>query len=179
MQMYWNYVSVIIELCKQNNTLERLGLFTKFFLVEAIEDTKEKIPLKRNLQMHGFTMILQVWFYEYTNLYAHADEKCMLCIASWVNLYMGCKYDAAQLILMIKDNQIVPYLEARDLERREAIVKAFSNTEDFNAYVEDAQDEGGTADSDRGTDVRESRPRCHQEGAGTYEGIAYGQGPGG
>jgi len=31
------------------------------FLVEAIEDTKEKIPLKRNLQMHGFAMILQVW----------------------------------------------------------------------------------------------------------------------
>ena len=31
------------------------------FLVEVIDDTKEKISLKRNLQMHGFAMILQVW----------------------------------------------------------------------------------------------------------------------
>ena len=31
MRMYRNYVSGIIELCKQNNTLERLGLFTKLY----------------------------------------------------------------------------------------------------------------------------------------------------
>ncbi|KAJ8439632.1 hypothetical protein Cgig2_021008 [Carnegiea gigantea] len=49
------------------------------------------------------------------------------------------KYDAAQLISTIQDNQIVPYLEVRDLERREATVKAFSDPEDFNAYVKDAQ----------------------------------------
>ena len=30
------------------------------FLVEAIEETKEKIPMKKNLQMHGFEIILQV-----------------------------------------------------------------------------------------------------------------------
>ena len=103
MRMYWNYVSVIIELCKQNNTLERLGMFTKLyallvmsgllfprtvvgltweligmtedvfgmaeynwsqavwsFPVEAIEEAKEKIPIKKNLQIHGFIMILQV-----------------------------------------------------------------------------------------------------------------------
>ena len=35
--------------------------------------------------------------------------------------------------------QIVLYLEVRDLEKRESTVKAFSNTEDFNTYVEDAQ----------------------------------------
>ncbi|KAJ8427089.1 hypothetical protein Cgig2_011289 [Carnegiea gigantea] len=58
------------------------------FLAEAMEDTKEKIPLRRNLQMHGFAMILQ----------------------------------------------IIPYLEVRDLEGREATVKAFNDTEDFNAY---------------------------------------------
>jgi len=33
----------------------------------------------------------------------------------------------------------VPFLEVHDLERREATVKAFSDTDDFNAYVEDAQ----------------------------------------
>ncbi|KAJ8428408.1 hypothetical protein Cgig2_024554 [Carnegiea gigantea] len=189
MRMYWNYVSVIIELCKQNNTPDRLGLFTKLyallvisallfprtpggvtwelikmtkngcgmtkynwsqavwsFLVEAIEDTKEKIPLKKNLQMHGFATILQVWFYEHTSLYAHADEKCVPRIASWVNLYISRKYDAGELISSIEDNQvgylsckILPFLEVRDLERGEVTVKAFNDIDDFNAYVEDAQ----------------------------------------
>ncbi|KAJ8425907.1 hypothetical protein Cgig2_015725 [Carnegiea gigantea] len=110
------------------------------FLVKAIQETKEKIPMKKNLQMHGFTMILQVWFYEHTNLYAHADEKCVSRTASRVNLYIGCKYDAAQIISSIKDNQIVPVLKVRELERRETIVKAFSETDDFNTYVKDALD---------------------------------------
>ncbi|KAJ8419668.1 hypothetical protein Cgig2_024769 [Carnegiea gigantea] len=56
----------------------------------------------------------RVWFYEHTNLYAHADEKCVPRI-------------------------IIPYLELRDLGGREATVKAFSDIEDFNTYVEDAQ----------------------------------------
>ena len=33
----------------------------------------------------------------------------------------------------------MPFVEVRDLERAEAIVKAFSDKDDFNAYVEDAQ----------------------------------------
>jgi len=48
----------------------------------------------------------QVWFYEHTNLYAHADKKCMPRIASWVNLYIGRKYDATVLISSVKDNQV-------------------------------------------------------------------------
>jgi len=48
----------------------------------------------------------QVWFYEHTNLYAHADEKCLPWIASWVNLYIGGKYDATVLISSVKDNQV-------------------------------------------------------------------------
>jgi len=35
--------------------------------------------------------------------------------------------------------QIVPVLEVRELERREATVKAFIDTDDFNPYMEDAQ----------------------------------------
>ncbi|KAJ8423476.1 hypothetical protein Cgig2_013519 [Carnegiea gigantea] len=110
------------------------------FLVEAIEETKVKIPIKKNLQMHGFAMILQAWFYEHTNLYAHPDEKGMPRNTSWVNLYIGHKYNIAQLISSIKDNQIVHVLEVWELERREATVKAFIDSDDFNAYMEDAQD---------------------------------------
>ncbi|KAJ8426203.1 hypothetical protein Cgig2_008920 [Carnegiea gigantea] len=76
-------------------------------------ETKEKISMKKNFQMHGFAMILH--FYEYTNLYAHTDDKCVPRI-------------------------ILPFLEVRELERREVTVKAFSETDDFNAYVEDAQE---------------------------------------
>ncbi|KAJ8423477.1 hypothetical protein Cgig2_013520 [Carnegiea gigantea] len=31
MRMYRNYISIIVDLCKENNTLERLGLFTKLY----------------------------------------------------------------------------------------------------------------------------------------------------
>ncbi|KAJ8434664.1 hypothetical protein Cgig2_030050 [Carnegiea gigantea] len=72
---------------------------------------KEKIPLKKNLQMHGFAMIIQVWFYEHTNLYPHTDDKCVSRIASWVNMYIGRKYDAAELISSIKDNQGIISIE--------------------------------------------------------------------
>ncbi|KAJ8420054.1 hypothetical protein Cgig2_006341 [Carnegiea gigantea] len=145
-KLYRNYVSVTVELCKQNNTPRMLGLFRKSysllvlsgllfprsvggvvweligktedlkgigeynwsttiwsFLVEAIEDMKQKIPLKKNLQIPSFTM---VWFHEHTNLYAPVDETCMPQIASWVNLYIGRKYDAAVLISSVKDNQM-------------------------------------------------------------------------
>ncbi|KAJ8436387.1 hypothetical protein Cgig2_032208 [Carnegiea gigantea] len=44
--------------------------------------------------------------FEHTNLYVHADDKGVPGIASWMNLYVGCKYDAAQLISSIKDNQV-------------------------------------------------------------------------
>lgn len=179
--MYKNYVSVIFDPCKENNTPERLGLFMKLysslvmngllfpctaggvawkliemiedvnnmaeynwsqavwsFLVEVIEETKGKIPMKKNLQIHGFAMIRQVWFYEHTNLYPHVDDKCVMRMTSWVNLYIGCKYDATVLISSIKDNEIFPFLEVQELERRERTVKTFSETDDFRAYVEDA-----------------------------------------
>ena len=42
----------------------------------------------------------------HANLYTHADEKCVLRIVSWVKLYIGRKYDAAQFISTIKDKQV-------------------------------------------------------------------------
>ena len=78
--------------------------------------------MKKNLQMHvqwyfrygvalrkcddGLMLLLNVigimcavvsvqwvWFYKHTNLYVHANDKCAPCITSWVNLYIGRKYD--------------------------------------------------------------------------------------
>ncbi|KAJ8420116.1 hypothetical protein Cgig2_000796 [Carnegiea gigantea] len=120
----------------------------------------------------------QVWFCEHTNLYAHANEKYVPRITSWVNLYIGRKYDDAQLISTIKDNQIVPYLEVRDLERREATVKAFSDTEDFKAYgiISIKEHLRRTREALRTMTealTLEKSPHGHQEGVRTYEGRAY------
>ncbi|KAJ8426097.1 LOW QUALITY PROTEIN: hypothetical protein Cgig2_001265 [Carnegiea gigantea] len=162
-RLYRNYMVVMVELCKQNNTAKSLELFRKLytllvisgilfprtaggmvweligmtedvevmgeynwlaaiwsFLVEVIEETKQKLRLKKNLHMAGFAMTLQsdvsrvtcglmcvqlVWFYEHTNLYAYVDEKCIPRIASWVNLYIGHSYDATVLISSMEDNQ--------------------------------------------------------------------------
>ncbi|KAJ8428316.1 hypothetical protein Cgig2_015466 [Carnegiea gigantea] len=133
-RLYRNYMSVIVELCKQNNTPKRLRLFTKLysllvmsellfpcmvggvtweligmtedvegigeynwlaaiwsFLMEAIEDTKQKILVKKNLQIAGFAMILQM----------------------------------------------VPCLEVREVERGEPTMQAFCGSDEFQAYVDD------------------------------------------
>ncbi|KAJ8421579.1 LOW QUALITY PROTEIN: hypothetical protein Cgig2_010418 [Carnegiea gigantea] len=94
----------------------------------------------------GECEVQEVWFYEHTNLYVHADGKRVPRIGCWVNLYIGRKYNVTELISSIKDNQIVPILEVRELERREAIVKAFIDTDD-------AHDEGGTVESEKGTEA--------------------------
>ncbi|KAJ8428376.1 hypothetical protein Cgig2_012523 [Carnegiea gigantea] len=47
---------------------------------------------------------------------------------------------ARRRIGWIDIRNIVPFVEVRELERREATVKAFSETDDFNSYVEDVQD---------------------------------------
>ena len=39
-------------------------------------------------------------------MYPQADDKYVSCLASWVNLYIGHKYDATVLISSIKDNQV-------------------------------------------------------------------------
>ncbi|KAJ8424838.1 hypothetical protein Cgig2_031573 [Carnegiea gigantea] len=64
----------------------------------------------------------EVWFYKHTNLYAHAGEKCVPRITSWVNLYISCKYDAAQLISTIKDNQGIISIKECFRRTREALM---------------------------------------------------------
>ncbi|KAJ8437175.1 hypothetical protein Cgig2_003804 [Carnegiea gigantea] len=66
------------------------------------------MPSTKNLQINGFTMILQVWFYEHSSIYAFADEK-----------------------------RIIPVTEVMDEERRIQAEEAFIQSEEYNAYVED------------------------------------------
>ncbi|KAJ8430098.1 hypothetical protein Cgig2_022700 [Carnegiea gigantea] len=84
MRMYWNYVSVIIKLCKQNNTPESgVELPNGSNRGHKREDPiKEKLVnawVRNDTSRVTCDVICaeQVWFYKSTNLYAHVDEKCM------------------------------------------------------------------------------------------------------
>ncbi|KAJ8423848.1 hypothetical protein Cgig2_000974 [Carnegiea gigantea] len=103
---------------------------TWMFLVEAIEEAKEKMHIARNVQINGFAMILQVWFYKHTNIYSFEDENCVPRISSWVHLYKGKKYDA---------RLINPVLKVREEERVKDVVRAFIDTDEYQGYVEDAE----------------------------------------
>ncbi|KAJ8436143.1 hypothetical protein Cgig2_033638 [Carnegiea gigantea] len=101
MRMYQNYVSVIIELCKNNRGHKR-------------ED-----PIEEKLA--------DAWVRNDTS--AHFDSQGQSGGVDDV-LFSSKVSDSLRAAVMV----IVPYLEVWDLERREATVKAFSDTEDFNAY---------------------------------------------
>ena len=103
MRIYRNYISVLLDLCRSNNTRDKEVMFTKWyallvvsgllfqrcaggmawdlismvddvksmaeynwaeatwmFLVEAIEEAKEKMRNTKNVQINGLAMILQV-----------------------------------------------------------------------------------------------------------------------
>ncbi|KAJ8422510.1 hypothetical protein Cgig2_010631 [Carnegiea gigantea] len=190
MRIYRNYISVLLELYRSNNTRDKVGIFTKLyallvvsgllfprcaggvawdlismiddaeatwiFLVEAIEEAKEKMCSARNVQINGFAMILQVWFYEHTNIYSFGDDKCVPRILSWVHLYKGKKYDVRLVVAAIQDSQVSTLatdafvvlqeviaenavLEVREEERVKDVMRAFIDTDEYQGYVEDAE----------------------------------------
>ncbi|KAJ8443352.1 hypothetical protein Cgig2_015833 [Carnegiea gigantea] len=108
---------------------------------------------------------MQVWFYEHSSIYAFVDERRVPRHSSWINLYKGKKYDAGVVIRKLKDSEvglmtckyvmhrvyvwsqlmmnvmlgIISVIEVRDDERRIEAVEALIASEDYSAYVEDAQ----------------------------------------
>ncbi|KAJ8447136.1 hypothetical protein Cgig2_022865 [Carnegiea gigantea] len=109
------------------------------FLVHTMEESREKIGNAKNLQINGFAMILQVWFYEHSTIYAFTDERSVPRLSSWVNLYKGKKYDAGIMVRKLKDSEIIPVIEVRDNERRIQVVEALITSENYSAYVEYVQ----------------------------------------
>ncbi|KAJ8435320.1 hypothetical protein Cgig2_022921 [Carnegiea gigantea] len=120
-RLYSNYVTVMVGLCKQNNTPESLGHGRVQLVGGHLElpggsnrGDKAEAVFEEELAdgwlcddtSGGVMCVQQVWFYKHTNLYAHADEICVPRITSWVNIYVGRNYDATVLISSVKDNQV-------------------------------------------------------------------------
>ncbi|KAJ8422468.1 hypothetical protein Cgig2_017475 [Carnegiea gigantea] len=63
---------------------------------------------------------MSVWFYEHSSIYAFTDEKRVPRLSSWVNFYQSKKYDPTFVVPELKDS------------------KKLIETEEYNAYVEDA-----------------------------------------
>ncbi|KAJ8420341.1 hypothetical protein Cgig2_012106 [Carnegiea gigantea] len=95
-------VRTLIEAWKPER--KRFKLKRREFLVEAMEESKEKTQTTRNLQINGFAMILRVWFYKHNSIYAFTDEKMVLRLSSWVNFYKGKKYDA-RVVAVINEEE--------------------------------------------------------------------------
>ncbi|KAJ8429906.1 hypothetical protein Cgig2_025336 [Carnegiea gigantea] len=104
-----------------------------------MEESREKMGSTKNLQINGFAMILQVWFYEHNTIYAFAIKRKVPRLSSWVNLYNGKKYDGGVMVRKLKDSELIPVIEVRDDERRMQAVEALITSEDYGVYVEDAQ----------------------------------------
>ena len=47
-----------------------------------------------------------MWFYEHSTIYAFANERKVPRLTSWVNLYMGKKYDAGVVVRKLKDGEV-------------------------------------------------------------------------
>ncbi|KAJ8428740.1 hypothetical protein Cgig2_022650 [Carnegiea gigantea] len=75
-----------------------------------------------------------------STIYAFAYERRVPRLSSWVNLYKDKKYDAGVVVRKLKDSEIIPVIEVRDDERRMQVVEALIMSEDYSAYVEDAQE---------------------------------------
>ncbi|KAJ8420215.1 hypothetical protein Cgig2_021429 [Carnegiea gigantea] len=189
MRIYKNYVSVLLELCRVNNTVEIVTLLVVSgllfpqsaggvawdlvhimedvdgvreynwseavweFLVQAMEQSQEKIQSTKNLQING--------------IYAFADEKRVPRLSSWVNFYKGKKYHTGVVVRELKDSEIIQIIEVRDKERRIPVVQALVESEEYEAYVEDVQVSRSSYICDSHNYVRNG---CYQRGGMATEG---------
>ncbi|KAJ8425492.1 hypothetical protein Cgig2_029574 [Carnegiea gigantea] len=104
MRIYRNYVSVLLELCKVNNTVERVTLFKKLYTFLVVSG------------------LLFPW--------------CTGGVA-WDLVHIVEDVDGVREYNWAE--AIIPVIEARDDERRMQAVEALIMSDDYSAYVEDAQ----------------------------------------
>ncbi|KAJ8442638.1 hypothetical protein Cgig2_003682 [Carnegiea gigantea] len=150
MRIYRNYVSVLLKLCRVNNTVERVALFKKLYTFLVVSGLL--FPHDAGGAAWDLVYIVEdeggvgeynwaeaMWFYEYSSIYPFVDERRVPRLSSWVNLYKGKKYDAGVVVRKLKDSEIIPVIEVMDDERRIQAVEALITSEVYSAYMEDAQ----------------------------------------
>ncbi|KAJ8435238.1 hypothetical protein Cgig2_015641 [Carnegiea gigantea] len=86
-------------------------------LVEAIEEMQRKLEgLISDVQMNGFSLLIQVWFYEHTTRFVQHDKCRFPLLASWNNVDHEGRYDAFQLVKGIKESEVIPVSHPREEE---------------------------------------------------------------
>ncbi|KAJ8425455.1 LOW QUALITY PROTEIN: hypothetical protein Cgig2_018853 [Carnegiea gigantea] len=110
-------------------------------VVESIEDTQKKLArgLFSEVQINGFCLLIQVWFYEHTTRFCGQDGQRFPTIASWRKVDHGGMYDATELLAELEESEVKPILEARGPELQETVVRAYMETDEYRFYVEDGE----------------------------------------
>ncbi|KAJ8421573.1 hypothetical protein Cgig2_028557 [Carnegiea gigantea] len=110
-------------------------------VVNTIEDTQKKLcagPLTE-VQLNGFCLLIQGWFYEHTIRFVDQGRKRYPCIASWVRVGYRGRCDASELVKDITEEEVIPILCPRDVELVDRTVSQFMATDEFGYYIDDGE----------------------------------------
>ncbi|KAJ8425359.1 hypothetical protein Cgig2_032875 [Carnegiea gigantea] len=117
-------------------------------IVEFGEDDLCTIELARmrklegpvfDVQMNGFSLLIQVWFYKHTTRFAKHDKCRFLRLARWDSIDHEGRYDAFQVVEGIKEFEVIPVLRPREEEMLVPTVRAFMKTNGFRDYILDGE----------------------------------------
>ncbi|KAJ8446950.1 hypothetical protein Cgig2_006578 [Carnegiea gigantea] len=148
MRIYRNYVSVLIELFRVSNTVERVTMFKKlytFLVVSGLLFPRGAGDAAWDL-VHVVEEVDRVGEYNWAEAGARdggkpgedgeheelanqwvcdnpPDERKVPRLSSWVNLYKGKKYDAGVVVRKLKDSEGVISMEERLQRVRDALKK--------------------------------------------------------
>ncbi|KAJ8422095.1 hypothetical protein Cgig2_000597 [Carnegiea gigantea] len=110
------------------------------YMVHSLDDMQRRLcnPIS-HIQFNGFSLLIQVWFYEHTIQFDAFEKRTFLWIASWSKVYYGSRYNAFELVAGITENEIIPVLHPPLEKMEEPIVRESTDTDDFRYYVEDEE----------------------------------------
>ncbi|KAJ8447213.1 LOW QUALITY PROTEIN: hypothetical protein Cgig2_030444 [Carnegiea gigantea] len=109
-----------------------------------------------HIQFNGFSLLIQVCFYEHTTQFDAFEKRTFPQIVSWSDGYYRGWYDGFELVAGITENEIIPVMHLRAEEVEKPIVRDFIDVNDFRYYVEDGESRYGQSWVSHATHGREN-----------------------
>ncbi|KAJ8452610.1 hypothetical protein Cgig2_004946 [Carnegiea gigantea] len=136
-------------------------------VVESIEDTQKKLArgLFSEVQINGFCLLIQVWFYEHTTRFCGQDGQRFPRITSWRKVDHGGMYDATELLAELEESEGVLSFD----ERLRRVRKAYALEKQANMRMSAEL----ALMKDR---VRQLEERLREFGAGNGDGAEGAEG---
>ncbi|KAJ8420203.1 hypothetical protein Cgig2_032817 [Carnegiea gigantea] len=94
-----------------------------------------------------------------TDVFADPDKKKYPCIASWARVDHAGRYDASELLVDIKEEEVIPIMYPRDAELVHPPISQLMAIDEFDYYVDD-----GLAQCGRVIEVCKGRILVGEEG---------------